>query len=92
MNTHDIINLVIKKFGGTRVKFAWVADDGIGFILGANLYRCTWIGLTATIQRAAASADDSGGLHAFVKDNYSIWVEGVLNGLVRDKDGNMVAA
>jgi hypothetical protein len=92
MNTHDIINLVIKKFGGTRVKFAWVADDGIGFILGANLYRCTWLDSTVTIQRAAGSAEDSSGLHAFVVDNYSRWVEGVLNNLVRDKDGNMVAA
>jgi hypothetical protein len=86
MNTHEIVNLIVAKFGGNRVKFDLVNSDlGIvDFVLGHNLYRCGCMRSTGKIL-VRRSCDQE-----FLCDNYSSWVEGILNGMVRNEAGEMV--
>jgi hypothetical protein len=88
MKTWEIVNLIVKKFGGNRVAFFDMTDfetTSVSFILGGNRY--------------VAFAQDSGGLLVYRYpandakkpiDSYSKWVEGVLNNLVRNEAGEMV--
>jgi hypothetical protein len=84
MNTHEIVNLIIAKFGGNRVKFDGFDANVIDFILGHNLYRVffTKHGKTTLVMRLA--------VNEFIEDNYSRWVKNILNGLVRNDAGEMV--
>jgi len=84
MNTHEIVNLIVSKFGGNRVKFDLVGDAVVDFILGHNLYRVSW---NFTMKKIVIRKHDG---EVFVTDNYSRWVEGILNNMVRNDAGEMV--
>jgi hypothetical protein len=84
MNTHKIVNLIVSKFGGNRVKFDGFDANVIDFILGHNLYRVFFAEHRDKLH-VMRLADDE-----FIHDNYSNWVEGILNGLVRNEAGEMV--
>lgn len=85
MNSHEVVNLVIKKFGGSRVKFEAVGITYVDFVLGGNSYQVTQSAPDQPLIVLKKESDLK-----VVSDSYSRWVEGVLNGLVRDKDGRMV--
>jgi hypothetical protein len=84
MNTHEIVNLIIEKFGGNRVKFDFIKQDFVEFMLGDNLYRCGW---NIATKRLIVIRP---GRYSLREDNYSRWVEGVLNGMVRNDAGELV--
>lgn len=84
MQTHEIVNLIVEKFGGNRVKFELIKDYVVWFTLGHNEYRCHWSKNNSTLIVSKLN-DDS-----WVKDNYSHWVESCLNSLVRNDAGEMV--
>jgi hypothetical protein len=85
MNTHEIVNLIVAKFGGNRVKFTWIGSQTglVDFVLGANLYRCGW---SVCLDKFIVTRPETNDL----SDNYSRWVEGILNGMVRNEAGEMV--
>jgi hypothetical protein len=84
MNTHEIVNLIVVKFGGNRVKFDGIGDSVVWFVLGRNEYRChaSVINNCLFVKRCVEDTWQS--------DNYSQWVEGILNGMVRNEAGEMV--
>ena len=84
MNTHEIVNLIVQKFGGNRVKFDLLGDDWADFVVGHNLYRAEWSNALNRLAVRKFFGKD------FVQDNYSLWVEGILNGMVRNEAGEMV--
>lgn len=86
MKTHEIVNLIVQKFGGNRVplKFDLVCEAVVDFVLGHNLYRVCW---NFTIKRLVIQKYNG---ETFVTDTYSRWVEGILNNMVRNDAGEMV--
>jgi hypothetical protein len=84
MNTHEIVNLIVQKFGSNRVKFDLIDEDAVEFVLGHNLYRTEWL---RSMSRLAVMRMKSSNAYF---DNYSRWVEGILNGMVRNDAGEMV--
>jgi hypothetical protein len=86
MNTHEIVNLIVSKFGGNRVKFDLVSDLVVDFILGHNLYRVCWV---SSLNRLTVWKHDGETFNA--DDQYCSWVEGILNNMVRNEAGEMVA-
>ena len=87
MQTHEIVNLIVQKFGGNRVRFDCFYDDrdkSIDFVLGHNLYRVRW---SVASQRLLVVLPT---WFVCSEDNYSRWVEGILNNLVRNDAGEMV--
>ncbi len=87
MNKQEIVNLIVAKFGGNRVKFDYVGLEVVDFVLGHNLYRCSWVKPGCGIVVSRLSDDE---FNEYVFDNYSRWVEGILNGMVRNDAGEMV--
>jgi hypothetical protein len=97
MTTAELVNLIIRKFGGNRVTFEDIYqfdndEFEIGFILGGNSYRVYYKERsyrkhgTVLVKRCEVE----GRFLKEFEDNYSRWVEGVLNGMVRDEEGNLV--
>lgn len=84
MNTHEIVNLIIEKFGGNRVKFELVSSKVVDFVLGNNLYRCDY---SIASKHLFVSRPEKYSVRI---DNYSRWVECVLNGMVRNDAGELV--
>jgi hypothetical protein len=85
MNTHEIVNLIIGKFGGNRVKFILIKDSVVWFVWGGNEYRCYESDINKALIVKRAIGD------GWTTDHYSIRVESILNGMVRTEDGKMVA-
>lgn len=85
MHTHEIVNLILQKFGGNRVKFDLLSELVVDFILGHNLYRVCWVN---SLNRLTAWKHDGETFNA--DDQYCTWVEGILNNLVRNEAGEMV--
>jgi hypothetical protein len=84
MDGHEIVNLIVEKFGGNRVKFTLVREGAVLFVFGHNEYRCHWSHPNSTL--IVSKLNDE----VWLKDNYSRWVEGILNNLVRNDAGEMV--
>ena len=85
MNTHEIVNLVIAKFGGNRVRFTLIKESVVWFVWGGNEYRCYPSAPNNSLIVKRAIGD------GWTTDNYSVRVESILNGMVRTEDGKMVA-
>jgi hypothetical protein len=85
MNTHEIVNLIIGKFGGNRVKFILIKDPVVWFVWGQNEYRCqaSEINNSLIVKRGIEVG--------WTTDNDSRRVQDILNGLVRTEAGEMVA-
>lgn len=84
MQTHEIVNLIVQKFGGNRVRFVLLAQNVVDFVLGHNLYRV----YVNSMNRICAWKHDG---ETFVADDqYCTWIEGILNNLVRNDAGEMV--
>jgi len=84
MEVHEIVNLIVEKFGGNRVKFSWIGQTFVDFVVGYNEYRCDWnqngnINVIKIVNETVVPSD-----------NYSKWVEGILNNMVRNEVGEMV--
>ncbi len=84
MNTHETVNLIVQKFGGNRVKFDGFDANVIDFIIGHNLYRVFFAEHREKLLVMRLVDNE------FIEDNHSRWVEGILNGLVRNEAGEMV--
>jgi hypothetical protein len=84
MNTHEIVNLIIAKFGGNRVKFILIKAEVVWFVWGGNEYRCysSEINNSLIVKRGIEDG--------WTTDNYSQRVQGILNDMVRNEDGEMV--
>jgi hypothetical protein len=84
MSTHEIVNLIIGKFGGNRVRFTLINDAVVWFVWGGNEYRCysSARNLSLIVKRGIEDG--------WTTDNYSVRVESILNGLVRNEAGEMV--
>jgi len=98
MTPAELVNLIVYKFGGNRVEFLDVSISCVQvyFTLGGNSYvaftedddSCV-IGVLRYYRPQIDGMDKSLGNF---DDNYSRWVEGVLNGMVRNEEGNLVKA
>lgn len=90
MHIAEIINRIIEKLGGNRVKFQTVRvgsyESIVQFWFAHNTYRCGWNDEREIFLVERLVID------TFVFDTYSHWVQNVLNGFVRDDAGNMVPA
>ena len=84
MQTHEIVNLIVQKFGGNRIEFTLVKQEIVWFVLGHNEYRCHWSSINSMMIVWKLNDD------TWVMDNYSRWVQGILNNLVRNDAGEMV--
>jgi len=90
MTTAELVNLIIKKFGGNRVTFNRIDDNAVVvFKLGGREYIALYMPIDESI--TVKNCEHRSSLFTSV-DNYSRWVEGVLNGMVRDEEGNLVKA
>ena len=90
MTTAELVNLIIKKFGGNRVTFKRIDDNAVVvFKLGGREYVALYYPVEEII--VVQNCEHGSALYATI-DNYSRWVGGVLNGLVRDEEGNLVKA
>jgi len=78
MTTADLVNRIVAKLGGNRVRFTLIAEDRVQFEHAQNLY---WVRNNLDVYRW--SDDDN----QFLIDSYSEWIEGVLNGKTRDDAG-----
>lgn len=89
MTPAELVNLIVRKFGGNRVVFERISRDDMGhervqFKLGHHSYHVPHAG-SSRLYVWQIAEDNS-----MIRNSYSSWVEGVLNGLVRDEEGNMV--
>ena len=84
MQTHEIVNLIVQKFGGNRVKFDLFDSNVVDFILGHNLYRVFFTEHRKHHLVMRLSDDE------FIPANYSRWVEGIRNNRVRNDAGELV--
>lgn len=91
MSVSELVNLIVKKFGGNRVEFCYLCELGLSFRLGHNFYLVEILasngGDAVVVSRMEIAAPVR-----LVKDNYSNWVCGILNGLVRNDAGELVRA
>ena len=92
MDTADLVNLIIRKLGGNRVEFIRVdcADDvsTIEFLHAGNLYSIVHDEDDSRV-KVWQYHYDQGPLE---QNNYSKWMEGVLNGMKRNDAGVLVPA
>jgi len=94
MDAADIVNRIVEKLGGNRVEFlvidsfVYMGQDvaEVSFVHGDNTY-------------LARSLDDHSGITVrqefkdqgpVLTNQYTEWLEGVLNGLVRNDAGVLV--
>jgi hypothetical protein len=81
MTTAELVNRIIEKLGGNRVRFEEIGDEiGVIFTHAGNCYAVTTRGLVSSVFRFDQH-------RCWTKDSYSQWIEGVLNGKVRDEAG-----
>lgn len=86
MTTAELVNLIIAKFGGNRVQFVdiqTVHDEWIivTFYHSDQTYyaRCSCNEVNLTVHQEFGQTSQ-----------YSEWIEGVLNGMVRNDAGELV--
>ncbi len=89
MTPAELVNLIIHKFGGNRVTFISIERNDrnsfhVDFTLGANKYHSNFP--YGKMNHIFVWKDTGDGL---VRDNYSHWVECVLNGMVRNEEGEL---
>lgn len=88
MTTAELVNLIIKKFGGNRVTFKRIDDNAlVAFRLGDREYIAIYSFIQGSV--IVQNCEHGSALYATI-DNYSQWVEGVLNGMVRNEEGELV--
>jgi hypothetical protein len=91
-DTADLVNLIIGKLGGNRVEFIRIdcADDvsTIEFVHAGNLYSIVHDEDDLRL-KVWQYYRDQGPLE---QNNYSKWMEGVLNGMVRNEAGELLPA
>ena len=85
MNSAELVNLIIEKL--RRVKFLAITNrtSQVSFVWGHNEYTAV-----VTLDNTIAVYKWIDGGSKCVIDNYQIWVEGMLNGLVRNDAGELV--
>ena len=78
MTTAELINRIVSKFGGNRVRFLEIDPNGVRFQLGGYRYfvQCDQDSVIVTLCDAGM-------------DSYRNWVHGVLNGGVRNDAGEI---
>ena len=85
MNSAELVNLILEKL--RRVKFLVIVNrtPQVRFVWGHNEYTAvvSFDGYIAVYKWV------DGGTECVI-DNYQIWVEGMLNGLVRNDAGELV--
>jgi hypothetical protein len=86
----EIINRIIKKFGGNRVEFVKIDPftNMIEFVLGSNHYDVAWSDYWKSF--VVHRSGDESNSDKPDEDNYTRWVQGVLNGGVRNDAGEIV--
>lgn len=97
MTTAELVNLIVAKLGGNRVEFlvidAFVYLEQevaeVSLVHGHNTYFVRSLDDQCCVTVRQEVLGDQGPL---VTNQYTTWVEGVLNGLVRDADGVLVKA
>lgn len=82
MKTADIVNTILDRLRTSRVVFDLIELHMVRFSFGGMVYQVTSIEKNLSVIRI-----DSKGTYV---DNYSKWVEGVLNGMVRNDAGDLV--
>jgi hypothetical protein len=92
MDCADLVNLIVRKLGGNRVEFIRIrcADDvsEIEFCHAGNHYNIIHDEDDSKV-RVWQFFTELGPLE---QNNYSKWMEGVLNGMVRNDAGELVPA
>ena len=82
MNSAQLVNLILSK--SKRVEFVSITANDVEFILGHKKYFAYPDKDHVRVRNVAISGV------LVLDDNYSRWVEGVLNGMVRNDAGKMV--
>lgn len=79
MTAADMVNLILAKFRTGKVEFHHIEDSEVSFSIGPQQYLFV---INGRFNEVFHRVD---GLHTI--DNYSQWVEGVLQGKTRDENG-----
>jgi hypothetical protein len=85
MTTAQLVNLILDKLRTGRVEFLHIVSNGysLDFRYGGLCYSCEW---DAGSVRVNVGRWHENKTHT-TSDNYSRWIEGVLNGKIRDENG-----
>lgn len=83
MTTADLINLIIRKFGGERVEFGVVLSHEVTFTYGHHRYRSGFRNKSIFVREVSADYTYQIG----DETQASQWIEGVLNGKTRNEEG-----
>lgn len=84
MDAAQLVNLIIRKLQGNRVEFTSISyyqGAVIEFRHLGNVYSATCQGKDKRVNVFQVFNDH------VERNNYSNWIEGVLNGMVRDEEG-----
>ena len=93
MDAAQLVNLIIKKFGGNRVEFNEISEDDtevlqVRFVLGGNTYLAFFGEHDYTRTKGIlVRRYENNDMMQRLEDNYSRWVEGILNNKVRNEEG-----
>lgn len=79
MTAADMVNLILAKFRTGKVEFHHIEDSEVSFSIGPQQY------LFLVFCNCEVVYHRVDGVN--VLDNYSQWVEGVLQGKTRDENG-----
>jgi hypothetical protein len=85
MRSSELVNLILDKLRTGRVQFVKITDDPLcEFVFGCSTY-CAEVRrkLDLVVWRVLGNGKTA-------VDNYSRWVEVVLNGKTRNEDGDLV--
>jgi len=85
MNSAELVNLILGKL--RRVKLLVIQTRAARFVIGSNEYTAAVCFDGSIVVYRWVVIDN---VEKNVIDNYQIWVEGLLNGLARNDDGELV--
>jgi len=91
MDTADIVNRIIEKLGGNRVEFIEIRQTNlfvliVSFSHAGNKYEARVLPTSVYISVAQKKSYQL----ALRTNAYTNWLEGVLNGMVRNDAGELV--
>ena len=94
MSTAAIVNRILTKLRTGQIKFAVITEKWVEFDFGHNRYCVAYNGdqKQMVCKRSVADETSKPKKKTWVQDEYSNWVAGVLNGMVRGEKGNLVPA
>jgi hypothetical protein len=89
MTSEDIVNTVIAKLGGNRVEFIDITSEDyleeVTFVHAGYTYIAQYTDKLSVYRELSEQGPAT-------IDSYSVWMEGVLTGKIRDESGALTKA